>query len=61
MNASLITLDLESNTPSDFCVRGTGINFKSRSVQDMKNEVFEFIKKTYDIPGDDIVFVNLTF
>jgi hypothetical protein len=35
MNASLVDLDIESSTPSDFCVRGTGINFKGNTQLEM--------------------------
>jgi hypothetical protein len=35
MNNSLVELDLENYTPSDFCVRGTSIRFEGVSAKDM--------------------------
>ena len=47
--------------PSYFCVKGSGIRFKKTTAAEMKEEVYDFLKKTFKIKREDINFVSLTY
>lgn len=58
---TIMELDDNALTPSDYCLMGMHMKFEDYTSQGMKDEIIEYFNEQYGGKGDSIEYINISY